>query len=171
MGCGFEQAQCSAPDARASSFASPKESSQRKGDPGSTPRQRQGFPALLVLSGAAQLGPTALRQCSPISPLKSPLLGVSQGGSHRTLTIAQRWSFDAKRLPLLAVFILPSVLSSSAGRNGKRAAASHCGRAERHGGRAFFLLTGQWRNPVVYLLKFEVLKFAISKPRITVCPL
>ena len=78
------------PGSKVLSFASPKESNQRKGDPGSSPRKGAGFPALLAGEGGCGTrrtkkyvvfcigGDVLLKQSSPNAPSPAALLGDSQ---------------------------------------------------------------------------------------------
>ena len=62
------------------SFASPKESKQRKGDP-RRGRSLRDCPALLGRPGGCATRPLpGLRQCSPTSPVRPALLGGPNGG-------------------------------------------------------------------------------------------
>ena len=144
------------------SFVSPKESSQRKGDPGSAVGCAD-FPALLVKPGGC-----ATRGYAPQTVLAdfSRLACVARritGGTVREL--------DRQCMKLRSVLglLLPSASSSSAGRNGKK--GEHClspagascaapvateqrrapGAAGRRSGRAFFLGTSSWQDKKKYL--------------------
>ena len=65
------------PAAEILSFASPKESIQRKGDPGYAPC---GFPVLLTIcGGCGTRGLQPLKQSSPTTPQLSAMLGAPHG--------------------------------------------------------------------------------------------
>ena len=65
------------PQAEILSFASPKESIQRKGDPGYAPC---GFPVLLkICGGCGTRGLQPLKQSSPTAPQLSAMLGAPHG--------------------------------------------------------------------------------------------
>ena len=113
---------CSALRAGVLSFASPKESSQRKGDPNFRGRLRRLPCSTRIRRGAAELAATRLRQSSPLFPPASALLGAADEDPkpiqapllRSTPKIGQK----SNSVELRSVLKLPSAASSSAGRPG-----------------------------------------------------
>ena len=88
-----------------------KKVAKEKATPGRRPAVG-GVPCATRLERGLRNSGFALKQCSPTSPLKAPLLSVFQGdfkpSQHNRRTVKQD-----------SVLLMPSASSSSAGRNGK----------------------------------------------------
>ena len=102
----------SAPDARADFLLlRQKKVAKEKATPGRRPAVG-GVPCATRPERRLRNSGFALKQCSPTTPLKAPLLSVFQGDSKPPLHNRSRVKQDS-------VLLMPSASSSSAGRNGK----------------------------------------------------
>lgn len=102
------------------SFASPKESSQRKGDPTPPPGRWPGSLRCSTGRAAAELASAGLRQSSPTSPGPSPLLGGAEGRE-----LQNRREPEAQAHQTEIGFDLPALCGAEQRRAGRKK-GEHC---------------------------------------------